>query len=36
MEKTRYPLERRMGGNQNRSGLGDKDKNSQTPPGIEL
>jgi hypothetical protein len=30
-----YPLDRRLGGLQNRSGRGDEEKNSQPPPGIE-
>jgi len=31
----RYPLERRLGEPQNRSGKGVEEKNSQPPPGIE-
>jgi len=31
----RYPLDRRLGGPQSRSGRGDEEKNSQPPPGIE-
>jgi hypothetical protein len=31
----RYPLNRRLGGPQNRSGLGGEEKNSQTLPGLE-
>jgi len=31
----RYPLDRRLGGPQNRSGQGGKEKNSQSQPGIE-
>jgi hypothetical protein len=31
----RYPSDRRPGGPQSRSGSGDKEKNSQPPPGIE-
>jgi len=30
-----YPLDRRLGGPQNRSGRGGGEKNSQPPPGIE-
>jgi hypothetical protein len=30
-----YPLDRRLGGPQSRSGHGDEEKNSQPPPGIE-
>jgi hypothetical protein len=30
-----YPLVRRLGGPQNRSGRGGEEKNSQPPPGIE-
>jgi hypothetical protein len=30
-----YPLDRRLGGPQSRSGRGGEDKNSQPPPGIE-
>jgi hypothetical protein len=30
-----YPLDRRLGGSQNRSGRGGEEKNSQLPPGIE-
>jgi hypothetical protein len=30
-----YPLDRRLGGPQNRSGRGGEEKNSQAPPGIE-
>jgi hypothetical protein len=30
-----YPLDRRLGGPQSRSGRGGEEKNSQTPPGIE-
>jgi hypothetical protein len=32
---TRYPLDRRLGRLQNRSGRGGEDRNSQPPPGIE-
>jgi hypothetical protein len=32
----RYPLDRRLGGPQSRSGQGAEEKNSQLPPGIEL
>jgi hypothetical protein len=31
-----YPLDRRLGGPQSRSGRGGEEKNSQPPPGIEL
>jgi hypothetical protein len=31
----RYPLDRRLGGPQSRSGRGGEGKNSQPPPGIE-
>jgi hypothetical protein len=31
-----YPLDRRFGGVQSRSGRGGEEKNSQPPPGIEL
>jgi hypothetical protein len=31
----RYPLDRRLGGPQSRSGYGVEEKNSQPPPGIE-
>jgi hypothetical protein len=31
----RYPLYRRLGGSQSRSGRGGEEKNSQTPLGIE-
>jgi hypothetical protein len=31
----RYPLDRRPGGSQSRSGRGGEEKNSQPPPGIE-
>jgi hypothetical protein len=31
----RYPLDRRLGGPQSRSGRGGEEKNSQPPPGIE-
>jgi hypothetical protein len=31
----RYPLDRRLGGPQSRSGHGVEEKNSQPPPGIE-
>jgi hypothetical protein len=31
-----YPLDRRLGGPQIRSGLGGEEKNSHPPPGIEL
>jgi hypothetical protein len=31
----RYPLDRRLGGPQSRSGHGGEEKNSQPPPGIE-
>jgi hypothetical protein len=30
-----YPLNRRLGGSQSRSGRGGEEKNSQPPPGIE-
>jgi hypothetical protein len=30
-----YPLDRRLGGTQNRSGRGGEEKSSQLPPGIE-
>jgi hypothetical protein len=30
-----YPLDRRLGGPQTRSGRSGEEKNSQTPPGIE-
>jgi hypothetical protein len=30
-----YPLDRRLGGPQSRSGRGGEEKNSQLPPGIE-
>jgi hypothetical protein len=30
-----YPLDRRLGGPQNRSGRGGEEKNSQSPPGVE-
>jgi hypothetical protein len=30
-----YPLDRRLGGSQSRSGRGGEEKNSQPPPGIE-
>jgi hypothetical protein len=30
-----YPLDRRLGGHQRRSGRGGVEKNSQPPPGIE-
>jgi hypothetical protein len=30
-----YPLGRRLGGSQSRSGRGGEEKNSQPPPGIE-
>jgi hypothetical protein len=30
-----YPLDRRVGGSQSRSGRRDEKKNSQPPPGIE-
>jgi hypothetical protein len=30
-----YPLARRLGGPQSRSGRGGEEKNSQSPPGIE-
>jgi len=30
-----YPLDRRLGGSQSRSGRGGEEKNSQLPPGIE-
>jgi hypothetical protein len=32
---SRYPLDRRLGGPQSRSGRGGEEKNSQPPPGIE-
>jgi hypothetical protein len=31
-----YPLDRRLGGPQSRSGRGGEEKNSQPPPGLEL
>jgi hypothetical protein len=31
-----YPLDRRLGGPQSRSGIGGEEKNPQPPPGIEL
>jgi len=31
-----YPFNRRLGGPQSRSAHGGEEKNSQTPPGIEL
>jgi hypothetical protein len=31
----RYSLDRRLDGPQSRSGRGDEEKNSQSPPGIE-
>jgi hypothetical protein len=31
----RYPLDRSLGGPQNRSGRGGDEKNPQSPPGIE-
>jgi hypothetical protein len=31
-----YPLDRRMGGSQSRSGRGGEEKNSQLPSGIEF
>jgi hypothetical protein len=31
----RYPLDRRLGGPQSRSGRGGEEKNSHPPPGIE-
>jgi hypothetical protein len=31
----RYPLDRRLGESQSRSGYGDEEKNPQLPPGIE-
>jgi hypothetical protein len=34
-ESSRYPLDRRMGGPQSRSGRGGEEKNSQPPPRIE-
>jgi hypothetical protein len=30
-----FPLDRRVGGHQSRSGRGGEEKNSQPPPGIE-
>jgi hypothetical protein len=30
-----YPMDRRLGGPQSRSGRGGEEKNSQTPPGTE-
>jgi hypothetical protein len=30
-----YPMDRRLGGPQNRSGRGGEEQNSRTPPGIE-
>jgi hypothetical protein len=30
-----YPLDRRLGGSQSRSGRGGEEKNSRPPPGIE-
>jgi hypothetical protein len=35
MERTRYPLDRRLGGRQNRSGRGGEEKNSQPLPGLK-
>jgi hypothetical protein len=35
-KKLRYPLDRRLGGPQSRSGRGGEEKDSQPPPGIEL
>jgi hypothetical protein len=34
-KEPRYPLDRRLGGPQSRSGRGGEEKNSQSPPGIE-
>jgi hypothetical protein len=34
-KEPRYPLDRRLGGPQSRSGHGGEEKNSQLPPGIE-
>jgi hypothetical protein len=34
-KKPRYPLDRRLGGPQSRSGRGGEEKNSQPAPGIE-
>jgi hypothetical protein len=34
-ESSWYPLDRRLGGPQSRSGRGGEGKNSQSPPGIE-
>jgi hypothetical protein len=34
-KSTRYPLDRRLGGPQSRSGRGGEEKNSQPPPRIE-
>jgi hypothetical protein len=33
---SQYPLDRRLGGPQSRSGRGGEEKNSQPPPGLEL
>jgi hypothetical protein len=35
VKSTWYPLNRRLGGPQSRSGRGDEEKNSQLPPEIE-
>jgi hypothetical protein len=35
-KESHYPLDRRLGGPQNRSGHGVEEKNSQPPPEIEL
>jgi hypothetical protein len=34
-KEPRFPLDRRLGGPQSRSGRGGEEKNSQPPPGIE-
>jgi hypothetical protein len=34
-KSTRYPLDRRLGGPQDRSGPGGEEKNSQSLPGLE-
>jgi hypothetical protein len=34
-KESRYPLDRRLGGPQSRSGRGGEEKNSQPSPGIE-
>jgi hypothetical protein len=35
VKSRRYPLDRRLGGHQSRSGHDGEEKNSQPPPGIE-